>query len=152
VGQRWDWCWIGALGCTLEHLGDLDAEVCDARAVGERWDWVGDLVVCQREHVGCCLAQAVVSGDFREWCFAREPVDGECVANAAGAGHVALVAAAVLFGWADAPAVDAVRCHVGSLVWCDVDDDSGTWRGHGRFVEVEVAEETSAGRWLGLAP
>jgi hypothetical protein len=75
-----------------------------------------------------------------------KPVDGECVANAVGAWDVALVATAVPFGRANPPAVDAMRCHVGSLVWCDVDDDSGAWRGKGRLVEVEVAKETGVGR------
>jgi hypothetical protein len=58
---------------------------------------------------------------------------------------VALVTTVVLFGWADVPAVDAMRCHVGSLVWCDVDEDSSSWRGKGHLVEVDVAEETSKG-------
>jgi hypothetical protein len=35
----------GGGGGALEHLGDLDVGVCDARAVGEGWDRVGDLVV-----------------------------------------------------------------------------------------------------------
>jgi hypothetical protein len=64
------------------------------------------------------------------------------------------VATAVLFGRANAPAVAAMRCHVGLLVWCDVDNNLGAWRGKGRLVEVEVevAKETGAGRQLGLAP
>ena len=38
-----------------------------------------------------------------------EPVNGQCVADAEGAGDVAFVAAVVLDGWADVPSmVDAV--------------------------------------------
>ena len=58
-----------------------------------------------------------------------KPVDSECVADAAGTWNVALVATVVLFGRANVPAVDAMWCHVGSLVRRDVDDYSGAWRG-----------------------
>ena len=55
-----------------------------------------------------------------------EPVDGQCVADAEGAGDIALVAAVVLNGWADVPAIDAMGSHVRTLCWSDMDDDAGT--------------------------
>jgi hypothetical protein len=81
-----------------------------------------------------------------------EPVDGECIADAAGAGYVAFVASVVFLGRADVPSVDSVWCHVGSLVWTDVYYDSGAWRCKGRLVEVEVAVEACICRELGLSP
>jgi hypothetical protein len=58
----------------------------------------------------------------------REPIDSEGIADSEGAWYVALVATVVLEGGADVPAVDAMGCHVASLVWGDMDDDSSAWR------------------------
>ena len=68
-----------------------------------------------------------------------EPVDGQCVADAEGAGDIALVAAVVLDGWSDVPAINAVESHVRMLGWSDMDDDAGTWWGKEALVEVEGA-------------
>jgi hypothetical protein len=74
------------------------------------------------------LAQVFVGSHFWKGHGVREPIDSKGVADSEGAGDVALVATAVLEGGADAPAVDAMGCHVASLVWGDVDDDSGARR------------------------
>ena len=81
-----------------------------------------------------------------------KPVDSECVVDAVGTRDAALVATVVLFGRANLPAVDAMWCHVGSLVWRDVDGYSSAWRSWGPFVVIKVAKETGVGRELGLAP
>ena len=74
-----------------------------------------------------------------------EPVDGQCVADAEGAGDIALVAALVFDRWADVPAVDAVGSHVRKLGWDDVNDDASTWWGQGTLVEIEISVQTSVG-------
>jgi hypothetical protein len=130
----------------------LDVGVGDAGAVGERRDWVVDLVLDEREHVGCRLAQVVVGGCFWKRHLVREPIDGECVSGAAGTWDVALVASVVVFRWANVPTVDAMRGHVGSLVWCDVCDHTRAGRRKWRLVEIEVAIEAGIGRQFGLAP
>jgi hypothetical protein len=59
---------------------------------------------------------------------------------------VAFVALApVVFRRANVPAVDAMRCHVGLLVGCDMCCHLGAWQGEGRLVEIEVAIETGMG-------
>ena len=68
-----------------------------------------------------------------------ETVDGQCVTDAEGAGDIALVAAVVLDGWSDVPAVNAVESHVRTLGWSEMNDDAGTWWGKGALVEVEGA-------------
>ena len=74
-----------------------------------------------------------------------EPVDGQCVTYAEGAGDVALVTAVMFDGWADVPAVAAVRTHVRTLGWSDVNNDASTWWGKGTLVEIEVAVQASVG-------
>ena len=121
IGRHWSgrrrcwWC-----GCSLWDLGDLDAGVGNTGSASERGDWVGYFVLDEGEHVCGGLAQAVVGRCFGDGDLVGEPVDGECIANAAGAGDVAFVASAVFFGRANMPAVDSMWCHVGSLVWSDV--------------------------------
>ena len=66
-----------------------------------------------------------------------EPVDGQCVADAEGAGYIALVAAVVFDEWADIPAIDAVGSHFRTLGWSDMNDDASTWWGKGTLVEIE---------------
>ncbi len=80
-----------------------------------------------------------------------EPVDGEGVADAEGAGDVAFVASVMFGGGADVPAIDAVRCHVAALVGCDVDDDSGSRWSEGALVAAEIAMEACVGGESGLA-
>ena len=79
-----------------------------------------------------------------------EPVDGQCVADAEGAGDIALVAAVVLDGWADVPAVHTVGSHVRMLCWSDMDDDAGNGWSKGTLVEIEGAVQASLGREVGL--
>jgi hypothetical protein len=93
----WGWCWLGALGGSLKYLGDLDVGVGNVGSVCERWDRVGYLVLDESEHVSGGLAQVIVGGDFWERNCVWEPIDGECVANAGGAGDVAFVATVVFF-------------------------------------------------------
>ena len=80
-----------------------------------------------------------------------EPVDGQGVAEAEGAGDVAFAAAVVFGGGADIPSINAVRCHVGALVGCNVNDDAGAGRSEGALVEIVVAVETGVCRKSGLA-
>ena len=80
-----------------------------------------------------------------------EPVNGQCVADAEGAGDIALVAAVVLDGWADVPAVAAVGSHVRTLGWSDMDDNAGTGWSKGTLVEIEGAVQASVDREVGLA-
>jgi hypothetical protein len=93
------------------------------------------------EHVTCCLAQVVVGGDFGKWHVVREPVDGESISSAKGTGYVALVTAVVLGGRADVPAIDAFGCHVGALIRCDVDNNTGSWWSKRGPVEIEGSVE-----------
>lgn len=68
-----------------------------------------------------------------------EPVDGECVTNAEeGAGDVAFVAAAVLGGWADMPAIDAMGCHVVVLGWAGVMQTTTHVPGGARGLKAQV--------------
>lgn len=97
------------------------------------------------------MSQVVVGGDFWEGDAVREPVDGEGVANAEGARNVALVATVVVQRWTNIPAGDAVGCHAGPSVRCDVDDNTGARRGEGALVEIEIAVEAGVGGELGLA-
>ena len=55
-----------------------------------------------------------------------KPVDSQGVADTEGAGDVAFVAAVVLDGWADVPAVDIVGSQVRALGWSNIDNDAGT--------------------------
>ena len=48
------------------------------------------------KHVGCSLAEVLVGADLGERKSVREPINGERVADAKGAGDVALVALVVL--------------------------------------------------------
>ncbi len=50
----------------------------------------------EREHVSCHSAEIVICGHFGERDTVGEPVDGEGVANAKGAGDVTLVALVVV--------------------------------------------------------
>jgi hypothetical protein len=74
-----------------------------------------------------------------------EPVNGQCVVDAEGAGDIAHVAAVVLDGWADVSAIDAVGSHVRTLGWSDMNDDASTWWGKGTLVEIEISVQTSVG-------
>ena len=123
----------------------MDVGIGDAGAVGKRRDGVGRLVLDEGQHVGCGLTEVVVSCDFGERHIVREPVDGEGVSDAEGAWDVAFVAAVVLGGRADVPAIDTVRCHVGSLIGCYMDNDSGAWWCERAFVEIEIAVEAGIG-------
>jgi hypothetical protein len=80
-----------------------------------------------------------------------EPVDCESVLEAKGAGNVAFVVAAVVFGGrADIPYIDTMRCHVGALVGCDMNDKACARRSEGGLVEVLDVIETGLGgkSWL----
>jgi hypothetical protein len=79
-------------------------------------DGVGRFVLDECEHVGSRLAQAFLGRDFGKRNVVREPVDGQGVVDAKGAEDAAFVAVAVLSGWANVPAVNAVGCHVVALV------------------------------------
>jgi hypothetical protein len=50
----------------------------------------------EREHVCCRLAEVVVCGHFGEGDTVGEPINGEGVANAKGAGDITLVASVVV--------------------------------------------------------
>ena len=112
---------------------------------------MGCFVLDEREHVVGGLAEVLVGGYCWEWDVVWEPVDGQSVAYAEGAGDVALVTAVMFDGWADIPAVDAVWTHVRTLGWREVNDDASAWWGKGTLVEIEVAVEASVGRKVGLA-
>ena len=83
-------------GGSFQDLGDLDVRIGHGRAVCQRWDGVVCLVLEECEHVGCGLAQVVVSRDFGKGDGVRKPIDGEGVSDAMGAGDVAFVAAVVV--------------------------------------------------------
>jgi hypothetical protein len=70
-----------------------------------------------------------------------EPVDGEGITRSVGTGDVALVAAVMFGRGANIPAVNSMGGHVGTLVRCDMDDDSGSRWGQGRLVEIERSVE-----------
>jgi hypothetical protein len=128
----------------LQNLGDLDIGVGDVGAIGQGRNGVV-LVLKQSEHVGCCLAQVSICGDLGERDVVREPVCCERVADSKSARHAAFVAPTVLERRADAPSVDAVGCHVCSLLWSDVDHCFCTRRSEWAFVEVVVAIQASVG-------
>ena len=112
---------------------------------------MGCFVLDAREHVVGGLAEQVfVGGNCWKQNVVWEPVDGQCVTDAEGAGDIALVAAVVFDGWADVPAVDAVGSHVQTLCWSDMDDDAGTRWSKGTLVEIEGAVQASVGREVGL--
>jgi hypothetical protein len=81
-----------------------------------------------------------------------KPIDGEGVADAESAGHVAFVATVVLDKRADVSPVNAVWRHAMTFVRCDVEDDTGArgaslgqsrWTGDGcrvcRLVQIFVS-------------
>ena len=75
-----------------------------------------------------------------------EPVDGEGISDAEGTGDIASVIAAVLGRGADISSIDAMGCHVGSLVRYGVlDDDTGDWGSKRAFVEIEIAVKVGIG-------
>ena len=84
------------------------------------WGGLSCLVLDEREHVVGGLAEVFVGGYFWKWNVVWEPVDGQCVTYAEGAGDIALVAAVMFDGWADVPAVDAVWSHIRTLGWSDM--------------------------------
>lgn len=112
---------------------------------------MGHFVLDDGEQIGCGLAQAFIGSHFWERHGVREPINSESVSNTKRAGDVAFVAAAVLSGGPDVPAIDSVRGHVGSLLRCDVDDDaSARWRER-TLVKIVIAVETGVGREFGFA-
>jgi hypothetical protein len=125
-------------------LGDLDVGVGDIGTTGQGRNGVV-LVLKQSEHVGCCLAQVFICGDLGERDVVGEPVYCERVADSKSAWHIAFAAPTVLKQRADAPSVDAVGCHVCSLLWSDVDNYFCAGRSEWAFVEVVVAIQASAG-------
>jgi hypothetical protein len=62
------------------------------------------------------------------------------------------VAAAVFGGRAGIPSMDTMRCHIGALARCDMNDDACAGRSEGALVEVIYAIETGVGgkSWLAL--
>ena len=80
-----------------------------------------------------------------------EPVNREGVTCSVGAGEEAFVAAVVFGGGSDIPTVDSMGSHVGTLVGCNMDDDSSARRGQGRLVEIKGAVEAGVGGQFGLA-
>ena len=53
-------------GRSFQDLGDLDVRIGDVGAVSQGRDGVGRLVLDEGEHVGSCLAQVFIGGDFGE--------------------------------------------------------------------------------------
>jgi hypothetical protein len=125
-------------------LSDLDVGVGDIVTTGQGWDGLV-FVLEQSEHVGCCLAQALIGGDLGERDVVGEPVYCEGVTDSKSAWYIAFVASIVLKRRANIPSVDAVGCHVRSLLRSDVDDDFCTGRSEWALVEVVVAIQASAG-------
>ena len=83
-------------------------------------------------------SSAVTCGNGTLMC-GWEPVHGQCIADAEGAGYIAFVAAVVFDGWADVPAIDAAGSHVRTLGWGDMNDNASTWWGKGTLVEIEIS-------------
>jgi hypothetical protein len=77
------------------------------------------------------MAQVVVSSS-RKRNVVWEPINCEGISNAEGAGNVAFVAAAVFSGRAKIPSIEAMRCHVGALFGCDMNDDACSGRSEGQ--------------------
>jgi hypothetical protein len=79
-----------------------------------------------------------------------ELVGCEGISETRGAGNVALVAAVVFGERTDIPSINAMRCHVGALAGCDMNDNACAGRSEGALVEVIDAIETGVGgkSWL----
>ena len=91
------------------------------------------------------MAQVFICGDLGERDVAGEPVYCERVTDSECAWYVAFVAPIMLKRRADVPSVDAMGCHVCSLIWSDVDDDFCAGRSEWALVEIAVAIQASAG-------
>lgn len=146
--QREGWC-RGGYGA-LENLGDLDVGIGEVGAVGERRDGLVGFFLEEGKHVGCGLSEVLIGADLGEGDGVREPINGERVADAEGAGNVALVASVVLPGGTNVPPVDTMGCHVGALIGRDVDHNASAGRGEGAAVEVKISIEASVGGEPGL--
>ena len=72
-------------------------------------------VLKKAEHVVGGLSQIVVGVDFWKWDSMWEPFDGEDVPALRSGWDVTFVAAVVVKGWTDVPAVNSMRSHVGTL-------------------------------------
>ena len=104
----------------------------------------------ESEHIGCDLAQVFVCDDFGNRNVVREPIDGEGIPDSQSAWDIAFMAAIVLSGRSDVPAINTMRCHIGSLLGYDEDDDLGAGWSEKAFVEVVILVEADVFRELGL--